>query len=96
MAAMWKILFAVLVLIAAALIGGVYLNFNPAIPIFVSLGVGIFLVGRLARRDGPRLPPDTHISWGAGSGVYLRGQDFVPGDQGPGGGENPREGDGFR
>jgi len=93
---MWKILFAVLVLIAAALVGGVYLNFNPAIPIFVILGVGIFLLGRFARRDAPQLPPGTQVTWGAGSGVYLRGQDFVSGDQGPGGGEDPREGDGFR
>lgn len=42
---MWKILFAVLALILAALAGGVYFNFNPAIPIFAVLGAGIFLVG---------------------------------------------------
>lgn len=41
---MWKILLAVLALIVAALVGGVYFNFNPAIPIFVTLGTGIFLV----------------------------------------------------
>ncbi len=94
---MWKIFFAVLLLIAAAMAGGIYFNFNAVILIFVILGVGIFLVGRIARSpDTPQLPPGTHISWGAGHGIYLRGQDFVPGDQGPGGGEDPREGDGFR
>jgi len=93
---MFKILLTVLALIAAAIAAGAYFAFNPVIPIFVILGVGIFLVGRIARRDGPQFPPDTHVSWGAGSGVYLRGQDFVPSDQGPGGGEDPHEGDGFR
>jgi hypothetical protein len=92
---MIKILLAVLALIVAALAGGVYFHFNPAIPIFVILGAGIFLVGRIARRDGPQLPPGTHVTWGAGSGVYLRGQNFIPGDTG-GGGEDQREGDGFR
>jgi hypothetical protein len=32
---MFKVLLVVLASIAAALVGGVYLNFNPAIPIFV-------------------------------------------------------------
>jgi hypothetical protein len=52
--AMFKILLMVLVLIAVTLVAGTYFRFNPAIPIFVILGIGIFLVGRIG---GPQLPP---------------------------------------
>jgi hypothetical protein len=74
---MIKLLLAIMTLIIAALVAGTYFNFNPAIPIFVILGLGIFLVGRIG---GPQLPEGSHVSWGSGHGVYLRGQDFVPPD----------------
>ncbi len=61
---MFKILLA-LVLIVAALLGGIYLDFNPPTPIFVILGIGIFLVGRIARREGIQFPPGTHVTWDA-------------------------------
>lgn len=86
---MIKALLAVLALIVAALVGGVYFDFNPAIPILVILGAGIFVVGR---SGGPQLPPDSHVSWGAGSGIYLSGQDFVPPDQDDRSGGNFRDG----
>ncbi len=89
---MFKVLLVVLASIAAALVGGVYLNFNPAISIFVILGVGIFLVGRIARREDIEFPPGAHVTWGAGSGVYLRGQDFVPSDPDDHSGGNLRDG----
>jgi hypothetical protein len=41
-------------LIALALVAGAYLAFNPAIVIFVILGFGIYMVGRIG---GPALPP---------------------------------------
>jgi hypothetical protein len=67
----------VLVLIVVTLVAGAYFRFNPAIPIFVILGIGIFLVGRIG---GPQLPPGSHVTWGAGSGVYVSGQDLIPTD----------------
>jgi hypothetical protein len=48
-----KVLFAVIVLIAAAMIAGVHFRFNPAIPIFVILGFGLYMVARIG---GPPLP----------------------------------------
>jgi hypothetical protein len=89
---MMKVLLAVLALIVTALIGGAYLGFNPTIPIFIILILGIFLVGRIARRKDIQLPQGTHVSWGAGHGVYLRGQDFVPPNPDDHSGGNLRDG----
>jgi hypothetical protein len=84
----------IFVLLAAVAAASLYFHFNPVIPFLVVLGIGIFLVGRLAPNE-PQLPSDTHVTWGAGSGIYLRGQDFVPPDEAASN-EDQREGDGFR
>jgi hypothetical protein len=67
---MIKLLIAVMLLIAAALVGGAYLHFNPGILILVILGFGIFMVGRIG---GPTLPPGSNRSthWGSGHGIYF-------------------------
>lgn len=92
MAAMMKVLLAVIVLIAAAMVAGVYFRFNPAIPIFIILGFGLVMVARIG---GPSLPKSGYVPWGAGRGIYLRGRDYVQ-DEDADSGEDQREGDGFR
>jgi hypothetical protein len=72
-----KLLIAVILLIIGALVAGAYFDFNPAIPIFVVLGFGIYMVGRIG---GPQLPEGTHVSFGDTYGVYLHREDFVPPD----------------
>ena len=47
---MLKVLFAVVVLIAAAMVAGVHFRFNPAIPVFVILGFGLYMVRASADR----------------------------------------------
>jgi hypothetical protein len=54
-AQMLRLLFAVTVLIAAAMIAGVYFNCNPVILIFLILGIGLYGVTRMR---GPLLPGD--------------------------------------
>jgi hypothetical protein len=88
-----RLLLAVIVLIAAAMIAGVYLRFNPVILIFVILGFGLY---RVTRIGGPTLPADAPIIWGGGHGVFMRAKDYAPDNDTSCGGENPREGDGFR
>jgi hypothetical protein len=87
---MLKVLLAVIVAIAAAMVAGIYFSFNPAILIFAVLGVGLYLLGRIG---GPVLPG--HTLWGSGHGIYMSSRDYVDDDTSCGG-ENPREGDGFR
>jgi hypothetical protein len=72
-----KLLALVIALIIAAMVAGAYLHFNPAIPIFIILGFGIYRVGRIG---GPQFPEGTHVSFGDTYGVHLHGQDFVPPD----------------
>ena len=72
---MFKVLMAVIVLIAAALAGGAYFHLNPVIAIFVILGFGIYMVGRIG---GPRLPDGSHAGFGNTYGIYLHREDFVP------------------
>jgi hypothetical protein len=72
-----KLLIAVILLIIGALVAGAYFDFNPAIPIFVVLGFGIYMVGRIG---GPQLPEGTHVSFGDTYGVHLHREDFVPPD----------------
>ena len=72
-----KLLIAVIPLIIGALVAGAYFDFNPAIPIFVVLGFGIYIVGRIG---GPQLPEGTQVSFGDTWGVYLHREDFVPPD----------------
>ena len=71
-----KLLTAVILLIIGAVVAGAYFDFNPALPIFVILGFGIYVVCR----TGPQLPEGTHVSFGETYGVYLDRQDFVPPD----------------
>src|SRR5258707_3049327 len=70
-----KLLIAVILLIIGALVAGAYFDFNPAIPIFVVLGFGIYMVGRIG---GPQLPEGTHVAFGDTYGVYLHREDFLP------------------
>lgn len=74
---MLKLLTFVVLLIIVALVAGAYFNFNPAIAIFLILGFGIYMVGRIG---GPQLPEGAHVTWGDTYGVHLRGRDFVPPD----------------
>jgi hypothetical protein len=90
---MLKLLFAVIALIAAGMIAGVYFDFNPAIPIFVILGFGLYGVTRIG---GPALPADAPAVWGGGHGVHMRAKDYAPDNDTSCGGADPREGDGFR
>ena len=71
-----RLLTAVILLIIGAVVAGAYFDFNPALPIFVILGFGIYMVGR----NGPQLPEGTHVSFGDTYGVYLHREDFVPPD----------------
>jgi hypothetical protein len=73
----FKLLVLVMALIIGALVAGAYLHFNPAIPIFLILGFGIYMVGRIG---GPLLPSGTHAGFGDTYGVYLHRQDFVAPD----------------
>lgn len=57
-----RLLFAVVALIAAVMIAGVYFSFNPAIPIFIILGFGLYGVTRIG---GPLLPADNDSCGGA-------------------------------
>lgn len=90
---MLRLLFAVIALIAAAMIAGVYFNFNPVILIFLILGFGLYGVTRIG---GPQLAGDAPIIWGGGHGIYVRAKDYTPDSDRDCGGEDPREGDGFR
>ena len=86
---MLKLLALVTALIIAAMVAGTYLHFNPAIPIFIILGFGICMVGRIG---GPQVPEGTHVSLATLYGVYLSGQDFVPPDTETQSGGNLRDG----
>jgi hypothetical protein len=72
-----KLLIALILLIIGAMVAGAYFDFNPVIPIFVILGFGIYMVGRIG---GPQLPEGAHVSFGDTYGVYLHREDFVPPD----------------
>lgn len=90
---MLRLLFAVIALIAAAMIAGAYFNFNPVILIFLILGFGLYGVTRIG---GPLLPGDTPIIWGGGHGAYMRARDYTRDSKGSCSGEDLRKGDGFR
>jgi hypothetical protein len=87
---MLKLLVAVILAVAAAMVAGVYFSFNPAILIFGILGVGLYMVGRIG---GPVMPE--HIPWGSGQGIYMSRRDYVD-DDASRDGSDQREGDGFR
>ncbi len=59
---MLRLLLAVVALIAAVMIAGVYFSFNPAIPIFIILGFGLYGVTRIG---GPLLPANNDSCSGA-------------------------------
>jgi hypothetical protein len=72
---MFKLAFAILVLIIAAMVAGGYFHFNPALPVLIILGFGVYMVGRIG---GPLLPADSKGTFGwSGTGVYVESQDFV-------------------
>jgi hypothetical protein len=86
---MIKLLLAVILLIFAALVAGAYFKLNPAIAIFMILGFGIYMVGRIG---GPPMPEDAHVPWGGGHGIYLSGRDYAPPDTDSHSGGNLRDG----
>jgi len=90
---MLKLLLAVVAAIAAVMIAGVYFNFNPAIPIFIILGLGLYGVRRIG---GPALPADAPFVGGGAYGIYMRARDYAPNQNDSCGGADPRQGDGFR
>jgi hypothetical protein len=87
---MFKLAFAILFLIIAAMVVCAYFNFNPAIPVFIILGFGVYMVGRIG---GPLLPADTKgtFDW-SGTGVYIESQDFVTPDSDSHSGGHLRDG----
>ena len=75
---MFKLAFAIFFLIIAAMVAGIYFHFNPAIPVLIILGFGVYMVGRIG---GPLLPAGTKGTFGwSGTGVYIESQDFVTPD----------------
>jgi hypothetical protein len=89
---MIKLLLAAVASIIAAMIAGAYFGFNPVILIFAILGLGVYMVGRIG---GPALPNGSYVPSTPGYGIYLRGRDYVAGDSSSGG-DDQRQGDGFR
>jgi hypothetical protein len=89
---MIKLLLAVVASIIAAMVAGAYFGFNPVILIFAILGFGVYMVGRIG---GPALPDGSYVASTPGYGIYIRGRDHVAGDPGSGG-DDQRQGDGFR
>ena len=85
---MLKLLALVIGLIVAAMVAGAYLHLNPAIPIFIILGFGIYMVGRIG---GPALPEGSHL-WGDTYGVHLNARDFVSPDSNSHSGGHLRDG----
>jgi hypothetical protein len=72
-----RLLALVIGLIIAAMVAGDYWHFNPAIPIFLILGFGVYMVGRIG---GPSLPAGSQVGLGTSYGIYLDRDDFVPPD----------------
>jgi hypothetical protein len=89
---MIKLLLAVIASIIAVMIAGAYFDFNPVLLIFAILGFGVYMVGRIG---GPALPKGSYVPGTPGYGIYMRGRDYVAGDSGSGG-DDQRQGDGFR
>ena len=85
---MLKVLMAVIVLIAAAMFAGAYFHINPVIAIFLILGWGIDMVGRIG---GPSLPEGSRVM-GNTYGVHVSGRDFAPPDTDSHSGGNFRDG----
>jgi hypothetical protein len=84
-----RLLALVVGLIIAIMVAGAYWHFNPAIPIFLILGFGVYRVGRIG---GPSLPADTRVGPGSNYGIYLDRGDFVPLDPDSHSGGHMRDG----
>ena len=87
---MMKLLLAFVFSIIAVMVAGAYFDFNPVLLIFLILGLGVYMVGRIG---GPALPKGV-LRWPVG-GVYMRRRDYVQDDDAQSG-EDPRQADGFR
>jgi len=88
-----KILLTIFALVVAAIAAGTYFQFNAVYLIFLFLGLGIYMV---VRTGGPSLPKDSVTSWaGPGQGPYFKVYFRDKPDESCGG-ENSKEGDGFR
>jgi hypothetical protein len=72
-----RLLALVIGLIIAAMVAGAYWHFNPAIAIFLILGFGVYMVGRIG---GPLLPASSQVGPDSTYGIYLDRDDFVPPD----------------
>jgi hypothetical protein len=86
--AVLKLLALVIGLIIVAMVAGAHWHFNPAIPIFLILGFGVYRVGRIG---GPTLPAGTHRGFG-GYGIYLERNDFMRPDSDSHSGGHLRDG----
>jgi hypothetical protein len=86
-----KLLFAIFILVVAAIAAAIHFHFNAVILLFMIIGFGVYMVGR---NGGPALPKGFYIPWRTG-GIDLHGRDYVKDDDAQSG-EDEREGDGFR
>jgi hypothetical protein len=84
-----RLLALVVGLIIAAMVAGAYWHFNPAIPIFLILSFGVYMVGRIG---GPLLPASSQVGPGSDYGIYLDRDDFVPPDPDSHSGSHLRDG----
>jgi len=88
-----KILLVVFVSILAVITAGLHFHFSAILPIFAILGFGLYW---LTRDPPPQLPQDSASAWdGPGRGPYFRVYFRNKPDE-TCGGEDPKEGDGFR
>jgi hypothetical protein len=75
---MFKVVLAVILLIALAMFAGVYFGFNPALIILAILGVGFYLVSN----SGGPAPPASNRFFGLGYGIYTDADDsWIAGDK---------------
>jgi hypothetical protein len=90
---MFKVLLLIFVLTVAAIAAGTYFQFNAVYLILLILGFGLYMTTRIG---GPFLPQGSMTSWsGPGQGPYFKVY-FSKKPDDSCGGEDPKEGDGFR
>ena len=72
---MSKLVIAIVLMIAAAMVASAYLELNPFLFVLIVLailGFDVYMIGRLAEP----LPEGRPIPWGGGQGIYMS-----PGDK---------------